>query len=338
MEKIFVAISAYNEPDLEQTIENCLENAKYPDRIYFGISTLNNDGQKPNVKKYKNASIVYLNYKNALGTTFGRLTATMLKTNEDFYFQIDAHMLFDKDWDETVINYYNLINKTYEKPIISSYVPWWSRAENGEINFYSPINNSRQTPLIVMPEWEIQAKDSFLRITGGYDNLEESLYKEHHLVSAHFIFTKMSFIEEVSPDPYISLIGEEPTTALRAWTRGYRIFYINKAIAWHKNKWDGQRYKYDRVFYEPAYEKEGRIKYFAEFNARIKVMAISLGKIIGYWGAPNIELLKKYEQESGINYNIYYDTLRRMCNESPGIYTQTEKMIESYDLIYGKEE
>ena len=33
--KIFVQIASYRDPELEPTIQSCLENAKYPENIVF---------------------------------------------------------------------------------------------------------------------------------------------------------------------------------------------------------------------------------------------------------------------------------------------------------------
>jgi hypothetical protein len=35
--KIFVQIASYRDPELEPTIQSCLENAKYPENIVFAI-------------------------------------------------------------------------------------------------------------------------------------------------------------------------------------------------------------------------------------------------------------------------------------------------------------
>jgi hypothetical protein len=35
--KIFIQIASYRDPELTPTIKSCLENAKYPENLVFGI-------------------------------------------------------------------------------------------------------------------------------------------------------------------------------------------------------------------------------------------------------------------------------------------------------------
>ncbi len=59
---------------------------------------------------------------------------------------------------------------------------------------------------------------------------------ETHFVSGHFIFSTNDFYKEIIPDPRINFFGEEHTTALRAWTNGFRIFSIKENVVWHLGK------------------------------------------------------------------------------------------------------
>ena len=55
MDKIFVSIAAYRDPELVPTIKSALENAKYPERVHFGICRqYNPDDEFDNVDEYRN--------------------------------------------------------------------------------------------------------------------------------------------------------------------------------------------------------------------------------------------------------------------------------------------
>jgi hypothetical protein len=71
---------------------------------------------------------------------------------------------------------------------------------------------------------------------GTHVDIVDIDFIEHYNFSAHFVFTIGSFIQDVLPDPFLTFIGEEQTTALRACTRGYRIFSIRDTLLWHLEK------------------------------------------------------------------------------------------------------
>jgi hypothetical protein len=298
---IFVGIAAYNEPDLEQTINNCLENAVNADRITFGVWAHYNKEKMPNLDKL-NVKYIECHEPGLLGVCVGRTNAASLYSNEDFYLQIDAHMLFEKDWDEKVLSaYYNIKNK-FDKPIITTYVPWWSRSEDGTINFYDP--NSEGTQSFPMNYLHETTEEGYPRQQTFAVDWQQHDYYEHCGFSAHFAFTSASFIHDIVPDIRFAFGGEEPTTALRAWSNGYRMFAIKNPIVWHRNKFHGVISKYDRLNY-PGPKGFGEYFYTKNADGIARCIDILTGKILGYWGADSIETLNKYHKFAGTDFSNF---------------------------------
>jgi hypothetical protein len=129
-----------------------------------------------------------------------------------------------------------------KKPIISTYVPWWSKDEDGSISKYSPDINCCSFPMKY-----IDFKERHPVLSNFYPDWGDQKAIEHYGIAGHFIFTVGDFADEILPDPLIMFAGEEETIALRAWTRGYRIYAIKNPIAWHKNKGVGILPKNDRT-------------------------------------------------------------------------------------------
>lgn len=301
--KIFLAIIAYNEPDINQTISNCLENAEYPERISFGVWNHYNN-EKINVESFPNCKIVNLEYGSLLGVGLPRLSVMSLYDEEDYILQIDAHMLFDKNWDTTLLSRYEQIKVHYSDPIITTYTGWWSRLEDGTITHYSPENNYQCLKIKITPE----LRSNNPHQDGVFVDWTGKSFEEHFGFGAAFVFSEPKFFKEILPDPKIMFAGEETTTALRAWTRGYRLFAIPESIVWHKNKGDGVLYKYDR------WKTSGEADLASHFYRKTKISEqrtqdILTGKVLGYWGAPSINALKKYEEACGINFKEIYDNL-----------------------------
>jgi hypothetical protein len=312
---IFIGIGAYNEFFLEQTVRNCIEMASHPERLVFGIWSHNNDGVLPSFPDLNNVKIITAQYPSLLGVCPSRTGALFLYNNEDYYLQIDAHMLFQKNWDKILISSYENIKvkENLEFPLITTYVPWWIKNKEGSIEGYNPESEEKAYPITY-------DRDSYtwapvpvqMNIDIDWSNKE---YVEHYGLSAHFIFTRGEFVYSILPDIQMMFFGEEMTTAVRAWTRGYRIFCIPDPIAWHYNK-DislGEVYEYDR---QMAIGDPSRFQDFEEKQARSwdRTRKILTGEILGYWGATTKEALKKYTEAANINFVAFYEKLDKLKN------------------------
>jgi len=302
MKTIFVGIAAYNEPDLVDTILSCFNNAKHPDRVHVGVWDHKNNMENIDIN-LKNVKVAHLRYESTLGTSIARLNAMSMYDNEDYYLQIDAHMLFEKNWDEKIINSFQNIKTKYEKPIISTYVPWWSRNEDGTINHYSSEDNSTVcSPMTYDHEILNEKFPKQKTYPVDWNSLE---YAEHYCISAHFTFVEGKFIDEILPDPFLLFAGEEPVTAMRAWTRGYRIFAIKNPIVWHKNKFDGVNHKFDRLNYGGNKDLDQHY-HRKDIKCVKRTKDILTGEILGYWGSPTLELLQDYEKHAKIDFKDFY--------------------------------
>jgi hypothetical protein len=304
MKTIFIGVGAYNEPYIKLMIDNCLENAEFPDRVRFGLWLHNNDDAELDLSSYKNVKSAKLNYESLLGVPPARLNALGLYDDEDYYFQVDGHMLFEKHWDTKIIEKFEAIRTVFDKPIITTYTPWWSMTD-GSINFYSNDKNVLCAPMVL--DVEASVKEGYPKPKTEFEPWEDGeIYKEHHCVSAHFLFTLPSFIEDVLPDPLIMYSGEEITTAVRAWTRGYRMVTIKSPIAWHLNKFHGDKYEKDRLW--DIRNSAEPFKHFLRKNKKgvIRSKRILTGDLVGYWGAESKEALVSYEQASGIDFDSIY--------------------------------
>lgn len=306
---IFISIAAYNEFFLEQTVRNCISMAKYPERLNFGIWSLNSDGVVPSFSDLKNVKIITAQHPIHLGVCTSRIGAIFLYSQEDYFLQIDAHMLFQKNWDEILIkSYENIkIKENHNKVIITTRPHWWADDEKGNILHYDP-NALVKAPILDYAK--DNHKDFLIPMTTSYDpNWKDEEYYEHYGFSAHFAFSSKEFIYEILPDIQIMFMGEEETTAIRSWTRGYRMFSIPDNTVWHYNKYQNQKiskvlYKYDRNIYSPYHlQQDFAIKQEKGYD---RIRKIQTGEITGYWGAPTIEDLERYQKAAGFDFKDFY--------------------------------
>jgi Glycosyltransferase (GlcNAc) len=127
-DKIFIQIASYRDPELLPTLIDCLENAKYPERLVFGIAwqhssedawdTLYNYKDDPRFK------IIDIDYTASRGVCWARKQIGELWDGEKYTLQLDSHHRFVKDWDVKCVDMFNgLLAAGYKKPLISGYIP-----------------------------------------------------------------------------------------------------------------------------------------------------------------------------------------------------------------------
>jgi hypothetical protein len=203
--KIFIQIAAYRDPQLIPTIESLIDNAKYPDNLTFGIcNQYHPEDTFQNLTNYRNDDrfkIIDVLYTDAKGACWARNQIQSLYDNEEYTFQLDSHMRFEKNWDETLINEIKLLqNKGYEKPLITGYVSSFdpNNDPEGRVNEPWRMVFDRYIPegaIFFLPE-----------IIPNWRNIPEPIPARFY--SAHFCFTLGQFSKEVKHDPNIYFHGE----------------------------------------------------------------------------------------------------------------------------------
>ena len=121
MNKIFVSIACFMDPDVINTINDCLKKAKNPDNIVFGICSQTdlNDNSLEIYKGLSNFKIIKIDWREAQGPTYARYLISKLVTDETYFLQIDAHTRFFDNWDEIAINCLNECNDS--KAILTAF-------------------------------------------------------------------------------------------------------------------------------------------------------------------------------------------------------------------------
>lgn len=328
--KIFVCTSAYNDTDLFITLETAYSNASNPQNVYFGIGMQYPDIPKPDLSSYKNVRTIDIPEVHPIGTSPSRAIAARLVEDEHYFLSIDAHTIFKKDWDKNLIEYFSELKEKYKKPVISTYSPYWYRDKDGFI-FNQNQNQSFEEE---MPQFKLKFKmddevfpEGYVMPTPTWDKEVTSKYEEHYLIGAHLLFAESSYLNEVPFDPYISY-HEENTTAMRAWTRGYRIFAIDKDILWTREMFHGPS---DAESWRHKTERKNLdgFNYLDKISlGALRCKDILLGEILGIYGSPSIELLKEYERYAGVDHVDIYKKIYERVEASSKINTPSKTMYD----------
>ena len=328
--KIFVQIAAYRDPQLEPTIKNMLENAKRPKNLRVGICRqYNPDDQFDLLEEYrkdKRFRILDVLYSDSRGVCWARNQVQQLYEGEEYTLQIDSHMRFEKDWDDTLIKMVKQLQKKgFEKPLLTGYV-----------SSFDPDNDPAGR---VQEPWRM-AFDRFIpegavfflpESIPGWQQMKEPVPARFY--SAHFAFTLGQFSTEVQHDPEFYFHGEEISIAVRAYTHGYDLFHPHKVVIWHE------------------YTRKGRTKQWDDDKDWVNKNNLSHQKNRQLFGMDGEEVtmdfskygfgtertLREYEIYSGLLFSkraVQQYTLDKNYPPNPYIFETEEELMASYASIF----
>jgi hypothetical protein len=305
--KIFVSVPAYDEPFIKATVEDAYEKAEHPDLLYFGIY---NQKSSPDLfedfSMFPNVRVVNAVYPVPPGVSIARLNASMLHIDEEYYYQIDAHNFFAQNWDTLLRQDYKLLAAHVEKPVIASSFYWHDLSDYEESSQYRyTFYLSNNDPRVGRPLKIDNRGDTTFDTSRDDEPRFLGKFQEHFtFFGGGGIFTSSDIIYDVAYEPFTMYIPEQELFALRACTRGYRIFSngmsVTSSLSKCQKNGDGFRSdvfptSYQALIESKTYECRGR---WAN-DLSLEYLA---GKRFGFAGAPNEELYEKYVEDSGIDF------------------------------------
>lgn len=322
LDKIYIQIASYRDPELLPTIIDCLENAQFPERLVFGIAWQHNpDDAWDNLDAFKNDprfKIIDINYKDSQGACYARHLLNKQWSGEKYTLQLDSHHRFVKHWDTgTILMYQDLQKQGYEKPLLTAYIPSYDPDKDPESRVQEPweLTFDRFIPegaIFMLPQTMRGWKERTSPMRGRY-------------LSAHFVFTLGKICEECPYDPEYYFHGEEISMAVRAFTHGYDIFYPHKIIAWHEYTRKGRTKQWDD---DPKWgEKNNRCH---EKNRQLFGMDGNPPADLGIYGFGSVRSLEDYEKYAGISFSrraVQQETLDN--KETPNTQYATEEEYQN---------
>jgi hypothetical protein len=306
--KIFVQIASYRDPELLPTIRDCINKAKYPENLTFGVCWQRDETES--LEEFTHDirfRVLEYHWSISKGLCWARSEIQKLWDGEEYTMQLDSHHRFLQNWDEELISMMNMVNS--EKPIITAYAGMYRPSDNQLLNvepYRMVATNFTEGGTIMfrphaIPNWETLEKPIPARF-----------------VSGHFFFTIGRHCEEYKYDPNIYFAGDEISLSIRSYTLGYDLFHPHKTVVWHE------------------YTRQGRTKHWTDFNQENKNNGIvekqwwemdneSKRRLrhmlqeednnidLGEYGLGNVRLHKDYEDYAGINFKyrkLHEETLR----------------------------
>jgi len=326
MDKIFVQIASYRDPELVPTIRDCINKAKHPERLTFGVCWQHDETES--LEEFANDPrfrIIDIKWNESKGLCWARRLIQETWSNEKYTMQLDSHHRFLQDWDEHLIEMMNLTGSP--KPIITTYAGMYCPSDNTLLNHepykmvasnFTPGGTILFRPHSI-PNWETLTAPIPARF-----------------VSGHFFFTLGIHCREYKYDPNLYFAGDEISLSIRSFTLGYDLYHPHYTVVWHE------------------YTREGRTKHWTDFNTenqstgliekpwwemdneskrRLRHMLQEEDNNIdlGIYGLGSIRTHHDYELYAGINFKnrkLHPDTLKGIdppINDSSEWYELVEK-------------
>jgi hypothetical protein len=299
--KIFVSIAAYRDTELPKTVKSLIDNAVYPDNLRIVILSQDKPKSHPDFSQYKNVELIKMDFRKARGAGFARKILMDQYDGEDYFFQIDSHMRFDKSWDLKLLTMFEQAQEESgtEKIILSQY-PAPYTVHTGGRDYYP----KGDPDFWDKPSWT-KVVNTWYGAWAGHREpiLDRSKPYPSHSVLAGYIFSLGSFVEEIPYDERISFMGEELCIAIRSYTRGWKIYAPNKMIIWHFYT------RKDRPKVWSQTDDSIRDTRWVKLETESKKVQESIlrGKDEGVYGIGDYEKYLEYQELVGINFNEFYD-------------------------------
>jgi hypothetical protein len=330
MSTIFVQIASFRDPQLNPTLQDLISKAKYPNNLRIGICNQYNEEDDFNLDEYKNDDrfrIIDVKDIDSPGVCWARNQVQQLYSGETYTLQIDSHMRFEQDWDETLISMIkHLQSKGHPKPLLTGYVSSFDPDNDPQGRVTEPW---RMTFDRFIPEGAV----FFLpEVIPNWKELTEPILARFY--SAHFCFTLGEFSVEVQHDPEYYFHGEEISVGVRAYTHGYDLFHPHRVIIWHEYTRKGRtkQWDVDKEWFKKNDKSHSR-------NRRLFSMdgEVFNPEEFGKYGFGTERTLEDYEKYAGIKFNrrgVQKYTLDKNYPPNPYNFETEEEYLKSFSSVF----
>jgi hypothetical protein len=327
---IFVQIASYRDPELENTVRDMIQNAKYPQNLRIGICRQYNEtdgfdtlGEWREDERFRILDVPYLESR---GACWARNQIQQTYNSEDFTLQIDSHMRFAPDWDQTFIQMIDqLQSQGYPKPLLTGYVSSFNPENDPEGRIQEPWR-------MVFDRFIPEGAVFFLPETiPGWRDIDSPVPARFY--SAHFCFTLGQFSKEVQHNPEYYFHGEEISIGARAYTWGYDLFHPHRVAIWHEYTRKGRTKQWDD-------DKKWGDKNSHSHLTNRKLFGMDGLEQEGHdgpYGFGTIRTLKDYEKYSGLLFEkraIQQYTLDKHYPPNPYNYESEEDWKKDFAQVF----
>lgn len=231
--KIFVSIVSYRDPLLHHTLKSLMENKSEICDVVYGIfeQTAKEDSLEtkyPELTKHPDVRYKRIDPEHSDGVCWARHVNSLQLLDEEFYYQIDSHMLFDKNWDRHLIQNFKLgmMKHQTDKIIITANCGTFRLNEAGE-----PLKDLHEEITCVSGYWSFH-DNYILGAHGHWVPAKNDVSDAIHIFAGNF-FTHTDWLKNVGFNPNLYFEGEEQYMVLSSFAAGYKLCHPTSIKCYH---------------------------------------------------------------------------------------------------------
>ena len=284
--RIFLSIASYRDPDLINTVRSAFDNAIYPDSLIFSVFSQAEESEHPDLSFVTNLRYQKAHWSESLGACWARERANR-NLEGDYFLQIDSHSRFLPGWDKLLIQAYKRAQTFWGNRIFfTNYPDPFELDADGNPELFAQAAFFKLKAYWHEPSNMVQGEWADVVDTANGD--------EQYFMSANSMFAEVKLMQEVPYDAELYFTGEEPSLALRAYTRGIRLISPTiKFMFTNYNRPNSKR----RLHWEdhPQWHELNRKSY-----DRLKLI-MSGDTNLGKYGIGSKFLFQQYQRVTDIN-------------------------------------
>ncbi len=275
---IFVGIASYRDHNVTRTVRQAIDRAGA--RVNVGVCLQDDRTEIIDQLLSYGVEVIQVAPGYARGCGWARALAVTCWSGEPWYFQTDAHMLFEDGWALHLIEQSEML----PTPGIMTYYPPQSNHVDENRTIIADVARFEYP-------WGIAHKSLSVPV------VEKPIIGR--VLSGACQFMPAEVLERCPLDPYYFFWGEEPAMAARFWTHGYDI--------WHPGGRPKVRHIHhlnrpgvSRIFDEQQRKSQALNKRAGD---RIKVLYGWAEGDLGAYGLGKTRSFAEYEMAHGLSYS-----------------------------------
>lgn len=314
MPKIFVNVCSYRDRLLAPTLQSILETESGRNEITYGVfeQTRLEDSlqtKHPDLVKHPRVRYKRIDPEFSDGVVWARCINSMQIYDEEFQYQIDSHMLFDKDWDHQLILDYNHACKVAntDKVLLTS------GTKNYDLSGDQITKHTLNGDITVKLGYFQFDKNLRLHAHGPWVPGTETVTPAIHICAGNF-FMPTKWVKEVGYNTRIFFEGEEQMFVITSILAGYKIFHHRKIRVYHYLRSSSHESK---QVINPVANPE-RLKLNQQRSEK---------ELVDYIYSLDESQLEEYRKITGVDYinrKLEYRAISRAITPNPGVVNDWE--------------
>lgn len=267
---VYLMVASYRDFQCRETITSAFDRASNPNRVIVGavqqdipgdigctepMKPCEEDPTQALCARRHQIRLFRMNAKHASGPVLARHIGDRLYRGESYAMQVDAHVIFIRDWDKVMIQ--QLDETRNEYAVLSTYLT----DVQGSI---SPEGKSlRKTrPIMCNSHFEGGGETSHIRHLAQPEEMPalKGVPMLQPYWAAGMSFSRGHFITRVPYDCCLPFLfqGEEVSIGIRGFTFGYDFYAPHTSVIFHEYAVNSKRRKGVHAFWENPGGKGGR--------------------------------------------------------------------------------